>query len=159
MKNCKQRHTALESPESLAKAPRLQSAILVPPGEPLLRAAIAETLQTPPARRGALFSLRSREIQAFIANNHPDQPWTCTVYRGTDGSHIFRGGVGHSLVIDPDGRLWRGRSYEDFQTTYDITPADCTIATLTPLYAQMRQYLTRGPLGGSPSPSGTLSSA
>ena len=34
---------------------------------------------------------------------------------------IFRGGVGHSLVIDPRGRLWRARSYEDFYTTYRLT--------------------------------------
>jgi hypothetical protein len=45
---------------------------------------------------------------------HPaERPWTCTIYTGTDGSRIFRGGIGHSLVIDPDGRLWRARSYED----------------------------------------------
>ena len=31
--------------------------------------------------------------------------WTCTVFTGTDGSWVFRGGVGHSLVIDPAGRI------------------------------------------------------
>ena len=72
---------------------------------------------------------------------HPEErPWTCKVYDGTDGSAIFRGGVGHSLVIDPAGRLWRARSYEDFDTTYRFTAGSCEIDTLTPLYAQMCEY-------------------
>lgn len=76
---------------------------------------------------------------------HPEErPWTCTVYTGTDGSRIFRGGVGHSLVIDPEGRLWRARSYEDFETTYAFPEGGCEIATLTPLYDQMREYLPVG---------------
>ncbi len=120
--------------------PELQSGVLIPPGERPLGEAIAEVLRTPPQERVGLFELRVREIQSFIEANHPEQPWTCLVYRGTDSSHIFRGGVGHSLVIDPEGRLWRARSYEDFDTTYDITDKSCTIATLTPLYHQMRQY-------------------
>ncbi len=75
---------------------------------------------------------------------HPaERPWTCTVYTGTDGSRIFRGGVGHSLVIDPEGGLWRARSYEDFETTYAFPEGGCEIATLTPLYGQMREYLPR----------------
>jgi hypothetical protein len=65
------------------------------------------------------------------------------VYAGTDGSTIFRGGVGHSLVIDPDGRLWRGRSYEDFETMYRFESGTCRIDTLTPLYGQMREYQPR----------------
>ena len=56
-------------------------------------------------------------------------------------TQIFRGGVGHSLVIDASGRLWRARSYEDFATTYTLTECSCEIKTLTPLYAQMREYL------------------
>jgi hypothetical protein len=59
---------------------------------------------------------------------------------GTDGSRIFRGGVGHSLVIDPNGQLWRGRSYEDFETTYILTECSCEIGSLKPLYVQMRKY-------------------
>lgn len=118
----------------------LQSSVLVPPGEKPLRDAIAETLGSPPERRAALFSIRVREIEAFVAANYPDHPWTCSLFRGTDGSYIFRGGIGHSLVIDPEGRLWRARSYEDFETTYDITPTSCTISQLKPLYCQMRQY-------------------
>ena len=74
--------------------------------------------------------------------NHPEErAWTCRVYTGTDGSRIFRGGVGHSLVIDASGRLWRARSYEDFDTTYALTDSTCEIDRLTPLYAQMREYL------------------
>lgn len=75
---------------------------------------------------------------------HPEErPWTCKAYDGTDGSAIFRGGVGHSLVVDPAGRLWRAGSYEDFDTTYRFTDGSCEIDTLTPLYAQMREYRPR----------------
>ncbi|HEY3351092.1 MAG TPA: hypothetical protein VGM13_15040 [Thermoanaerobaculia bacterium] len=119
----------------------LRSGILIPPGEKPLGNAIAETLRAPVAERAALLERRTKEIEAFVAATAPDHPWTCTVYRGTDGSHVFRGGVGHSLVIDPQGRLWRARSYEDFETTYDVGPNTCTIATLTPLYRQMREYV------------------
>jgi len=75
---------------------------------------------------------------------HPgERPWTCRVYRGTDGSTIFRGGIGHSLVVDPSGRLWRARSYEDFETTYSFTEQSCEIESLTPVYSQMREYRPR----------------
>ena len=75
---------------------------------------------------------------------HPaERPWVCQRYTGTDGSAVFRGGVGHSLVVDPQGRLWRARSYEDFATTYRFGPGTCEIDTLTPLYAQMREYAPR----------------
>ena len=72
---------------------------------------------------------------------HPEErPWTCAIFRGTDGSTIFRGGVGHSLVVDPAGGLWRARSYEDFDTTYLFTDGSCEIDTLTPRYAHLREY-------------------
>lgn len=75
---------------------------------------------------------------------HPhERPWTCIIYKGTDGSTIFRGGIGHSLVVDPVGRLWRARSYEDFETTYRFINGSCEIDTLTPRYAQMREYCPR----------------
>jgi len=121
----------------------LQSGVLIPPGERPLSEAISEVLLAPVQERVALFTARVREIQAWVEQHHPDHPWSCMVYRGTDGSHVFRGGVGHSLVIDPQGRLWRARSYEDFATIYDITPTSCEIATLTPVYEQMREYLPR----------------
>lgn len=130
-------HTPAPQPSE----PALQSGVLIPPGERPLGDAIAEVLLAPPAERAALFTLRVGEIQAAVTRNHPGQPWTCSVHAGTDGSHVFRGGVGHSLVIDPQGRLWRARSYEDFDTTYDLSNHSCSIASLTPLYHQMRQYL------------------
>jgi hypothetical protein len=123
--------------------PPLVSGVLTSAAEPLLAAAIARVLETPPASRAALFGNLVAEIEAYM-RAHPEQrPWTCTVYTGTDGSHIFRGGVGHSLVIDSSGRLWRARSYEDFDTTYRFTDNSCDIDTLTPKYASMREYVPR----------------
>lgn len=132
-------------PETPADEPgeSLQSGVLVLPGEKPLSAAIAETLRVPPEERAALFETRARAIEKLVAETAPDHPWTCVVYRGTDGSYVFRGGVGHSLVIDPRGRLWRARSYEDFHTTYRFHGNSCEIDTLTPLYEQMREYLPR----------------
>lgn len=118
----------------------LQSAVVTSAAEPMLSAAIAEALQAPGVARAELFARRMREIEEFMAAHPEERPWTCRVYRGTDGSTIFRGGVGHSLVIDPDGGLWRARSYEDFATTYGPVERACEIETLTPLYAQMREY-------------------
>lgn len=119
----------------------LQSGVLYSPADEMLRRAIAATLEAPVADRARLFGELASEIEAFVAANYPQRHWTCTIYTGTDGSHIFRGGVGHSLVIDPGGRLWRARSYEDFVTTYTHTARSCEIDSLTPLYAQMREYL------------------
>jgi hypothetical protein len=118
----------------------LQSAVLSSPADAKLSAAVALTLQAPPAQRPDLFLRLVREIEACLAAQPQERPWTCTVFTGTDGARIFRGGVGHSLVIDPDGRLWRARSYEDFETTYTLTQNSCEIASLTPLYHQMREY-------------------
>jgi hypothetical protein len=121
----------------------LQSALLTSPADGMLGAAIARTLQAPPGERPGLFLRLVRDIEAFLAAHPEERPWTCTVFTGTDGSQVFRGGVGHSLVIDPAGRLWRGRSYEDFHTTYTLTATSCDIASLTPLYPQMRELLPR----------------
>jgi hypothetical protein len=109
----------------------------------MLSQAIAETLKTPASERAQLFERLVREIQSYMLAHPNERPWTCTIYTGTEGSRIFRGGVGHSLVIDPQGRLWRARSYEDFETTYVFGEGTCEIGTLTPLYHQMREYLPR----------------
>ena len=109
----------------------------------MLADAVARTLAAPAERRADIIAAAVAEIEAALRARPQERPWTCTIYRGVDGSHIFRGGVGHSLVIDPTGRLWRARSYEDFDTTYAIERDTCTIETLTPLYAQMREYRPR----------------
>ena len=121
----------------------LQSGVLTSPAEPMLSRAIARALAAPPLERRQLFSELVREIVQFMAAHPQERPWTCSVFTGTDGSTIFRGGVGHSLVVDPAGRLWRARSYEDFETTYRFGHGTCEIETLTPVYAQMREYLSR----------------
>lgn len=118
----------------------LQSGVLTSAAEPLLSDAIAQTLRVPAADRVRLFTRLVREIEIFMAAHPEERPWTCKVYYGIDGSSIFRGGVGHSLVIDPAGRLWRARSYEDFETTYIFDGNIYEIDTLMPLYSQMREY-------------------
>jgi hypothetical protein len=123
--------------------PPLQSGVLTSPADPMLAEAISLTLAAAPAERAALFLERVRAIEAYMAAHPEERPWTCTVYTGTDGSTIFRGGVGHSLVIDGAGRLWRARSHEDFATTWRFTADSCVIDTLTPLYPQMREYRPR----------------
>ena len=121
----------------------LQSEVLSSAAEPMLSRAIAQTLGAPAADRARLFAQLVSEIERFMAANTEGRTWTCKVYDGTDGSAIFRGGVGHSLVVDPAGRLWRARSHEDFDTTYRFTDSSCEIDTLTPLYDQMRGYHAR----------------
>ena len=121
----------------------LQSGVLSSPAEPMLSQAIDRALRAPADERVELFARLVRDIEAFMAARPQERPWTCQVYEGTDGSAIFRGGVGHSLVIDPAGRLWRARSYEDFDTTYKFSERTCEIDTLTPLYRQMREYHLR----------------
>ncbi len=109
----------------------------------MLSLAIARTLHEPPETRARLFAQLIREIEDFMTAHPAERPWTCRIYAGTDGSCIFRGGVGHSLVIDTAGRVWRARSYEDFVTTYTLGGGTCELDTLTPLYSQMREYLLR----------------
>jgi len=113
----------------------------VSPGETSLSDAIRQTLSAPADTRAAMFEKLAREIEQIVAQTCPDHPWTCKVYNGLDGSRIFRGGVGTSLVIDPEGRLWRARNYEDFETTYRIEGNTCEIEMLRPIYSQMRQYV------------------
>ena len=129
----------IEEPSDLA----LQSGVVTSPADPMLSRAIERTLAAPAAERRELFARLVAEMVEFMAAHPEERPWTCTVYTGTDGSAIFRGGVGHSLVIDTEGRLWRARSYEDFETSYRFGDGTCEIDRLTPLYGQMREYLLR----------------
>ena len=112
-----------------------------PSGEPMFSRAIALALQAPTQERAELFERLTAEI-VDITTAQPSEwrPWTRTVHTGTDGSRIFRGGIGFSVVIDPQGRLWRGANHEDFETTFTITPSSCEIESLTPKYSQMREY-------------------
>lgn len=122
----------------------MQSRIFAASGEEMLSKAIALTLQAPAQERADLFERLVGEIVAIVSADPGMRPWTCSVHPGLDGSRVYRGGTGHSLVIDPLGRLWRARSYEDFDTTYTITPTSCEIATLKPRYDQMREYVAHG---------------
>ena len=119
---------------------KLQSGVLTSPADEMLGRAIYETLRAPASDRARLFEQFVLEIESYMAAHPAERPWTCTLHTGTDGSRIFRGGIGHSLVIDKDGRLWRARSYEDFETTYTFSEEKCEIGTLTPLFEQMREY-------------------
>ena len=121
----------------------LQSGVLSSPADAMLAHAISETLRAPASERARLFEQLVREIERSMAALPAERPWICQIYTGTDGSRIFRGGVGHSLVIDPNGRLWRARSYEDFETSYIFTAGRCEIGTLKPLYEQMCEYQPR----------------
>lgn len=121
----------------------LKSGVLTSPADPMLSDAIAQTLSAPAPDRVRLFTDLVREIENFMAAHPQERPWTCKRYQATDGSAVFRGGVGHSLVIDSAGRLWRARSYEDFETTYAFNGSTYEIDTLTPIYAQMREYCPR----------------
>ncbi len=118
----------------------LTSFVLTSPADPMLRDAIAEALRAEPAARVALFEQRLREIDEFMQGRPDEMPFKVVMFTGTDGSRIYRSRAGRAIVIDPAGTMWRGRSYEDFDTEYTITDSSCTIAALTPLYAQMQRY-------------------
>lgn len=109
----------------------------------MLRAAIAATLAVEPMSRAQVFERLVREIEDFMSRQVHERPWTCRIFSGSDGSRVFRGGVGHSLVIDPAGRLWRARSYEDFVTTYVEAGGIYEIESLTPIYEHMRECLEK----------------
>lgn len=110
------------------------------PADGLVRETIAAALELPPRQRADFLRLRLLEIQELMAQRPEERPWTFTELAGTDGSRIFRGGTGHSLVVDPEGTLWRARSYEDFLTEYTIDGNECTISSLTPVYREMRRH-------------------
>ncbi len=105
----------------------------------LLREAIEATLRAEPSTRGDRMQELLTGIEAFMKEHPEERPWTFTAHTGTDGSRIFRGGTGRSIVVDPDGGVWRARSYEDFDTAYDLSNNECRIAGLTPLYKDMRR--------------------
>jgi hypothetical protein len=133
-----------ETPSApLIEAEPLQSGELYSPADGMLSQAITEALVAPPAERLHLFSNLVLRIEEFMSQHPEERPWSCTRHSGTDGSSIFRGGLGLSIVIDAEGRLWRARNYEDFETTYAFIGTSCEIDTLTPIYAQMREYLQR----------------
>jgi hypothetical protein len=118
----------------------VSSCALTSPADDLLREAILTALTAEPDTRAQLFAKLLHEIEEFVSRRPEERPWKFSIFTGTDGSRIFRGGTGRSIVIDPFGTMWKARSYEDFDTTYTITKTDCTIASLAPLYEQMRRY-------------------
>src|SRR3954447_2023961 len=90
------------TPNVLADEP-LQSGVLTSPADPMLGRAIAAALAAPAGERAQIFTRLVREIEGFMAAHPQERPWTCTVYAGTDGSTIFRGGV-RPLAGDRSGR-------------------------------------------------------
>jgi hypothetical protein len=118
-------------------------------GEAMLGQAIAQALAAPPRERAELLERLTGEIALATAPGSGLRPWTCSVHTGTDGSRIFRGGLGYSIVVDPQGRLWRAGTVEDFATTYAITPTSCEIVAMQPKYAQMREYGPRNMESGA----------
>jgi hypothetical protein len=118
----------------------LTSGVSYSPADERLRDAIAAALRAEPSVRAELFAKLLRELEDFMRAHPEERPWIHSVFTGTDGSRIFRGRTGRSIVIDPAGTMWRGRSYEDFDTTYTITNTECLIASLTPRYEQMERF-------------------
>jgi hypothetical protein len=55
------------------------------------------------SRRADTFEALAAQIDA-----HTGGAWTATRGTGTDGSVIFMGRQGESLVVAPDGRIYRG---------------------------------------------------
>jgi hypothetical protein len=121
----------------------LQSLILATSGEEMFCKAIALTLAAPLDGRAELVERLLEDIVAIVSANPEMRPWTFSRYVGSDGSRIFSGGIGLSLVVDSEGRLWRARTYEDFETTHRITATTCEVETMTPKYDQMREYRRR----------------
>ena len=115
--------------------------LLAEDGSLMFKKALIRTLQARPEERAILFESFAEQIQKNAVYEDVHKSWTYHLHTGTDGSRIFRGGIGFSLVIDPQGRLWRAATHEDFETTYTITPTSCEIDTMTPLYANMREYV------------------
>jgi hypothetical protein len=116
--------------------------ILPADGSEMLKKAVNLTLQALPSERALLFENFAEQIKKNAVYEDAQKTWTCFTHIGTDGSQIFRGGVGFSIVIDTQGRLWRAATLEDFETTYTIAPNSCEINTMTPIYENMREYVS-----------------
>jgi hypothetical protein len=132
------------SPLRQGQAP-LTSAVLTSPADPMLSEAIETTLRAAPHERGELFSRLLHDIADFISRHPKERPWKFEQHTGTDGSFIFRGGTGRAIVIDASGAMWRARSYEDFDFTYEIANNECRIVSVTPRYEEMRRYQLESP--------------
>jgi hypothetical protein len=117
-----------------------QSPISAASGEEMFSKAIALALEAPADRRVELFERLLQDIVTIVSANPEMRPWKYDRHAGSDGSRIFSGGIGLSLVVDTEGRLWRGRTYEDFETTYTVTATSCEVESMTPKYEQMREY-------------------
>src|SRR5258708_2683832 len=98
----------------------VRSPIPASSGEQMFHEAIALTLEAPPEKRVELVERLLQEIVIIVSRNPSMRPWKYELYAGTDGSRIFSGGIGLSLVVDPQGQLWRARTYEDFDTRHKI---------------------------------------
>lgn len=122
----------------------LSSSVSTSPADALLSDAIATTLRAAATCRAELFGRLLAEIEAWMREVPQERPWTFEAFVGTDGSKIFRGQTGRSIVVDPTGTLWKARSYEDFDTGYSITASTCTITSLRPRYDLMHQYSLQG---------------
>lgn len=120
--------------------PTLVSCVATSPADALLRQAITTALSADASSRGELFSQLLSEIAAYMKERPEERPWTYEALTGTDGSRIFRGQTGRSIVVDPRGTLWKARTYEDFDVEYAITESTCTIKAITPKYELMRPY-------------------
>ncbi len=118
----------------------LRSPVLASSGEEMFHEAIALTLEAPPDKRVELVERLLQEIVIIVSRNPNMRPWKYEMHAGTDGSRIFSGGVGLSLVVDPQGQLWRARTYEDFDTRHKIVGTTCLVESMTPKYEQMRKY-------------------
>jgi hypothetical protein len=123
----------------------LQSFVLTSPAEAMVREAIDDALRAEPHARAALFEQLLRGIEAFMRQHPEELAFRVAAYTGTDGSRIFRSRDGRAIVVDPAGGMWRGRSYEDFDTTYTSPESGCRIDTLTPRYERMRPLTASTP--------------
>jgi RHS repeat-associated protein len=73
--------------------------------------------------KASLFEALAEQIEKKTAGS-----WSATRYSGADGSHVFVGGAGETLVIDSSGALFKGRAQtglvaagkNSFRPNYDV---------------------------------------